>query len=140
MRDYFLAAMMISAAAVIATMLVLYVQLGRFQHRRPALHHGDDLTAFKSLAARQMYASLAGLILTWVPLALWVLGKFVFGVLGWLDALLYVILPVLLQFGVAAMTVGRARAVRETPADNPTIKTERDRVVEVWLHRSVPNW
>jgi len=130
----------VAAAGVVVSMLALYAQLRRFQTLHPVLRTDEDLTAFKSLAAAQMYGSLVGLVLAWVPLALWAIGKFVFGVVGWLDALLFVALPFVIQLGVAAMTVGAARAVRATPSDDPNTKSERDRIVDIWLHRNLPNW
>ena len=140
MRELLIVSMLVSGGAVLALMLGLHAQLRRFQKRFPELRTSDDLQAFKALASAQMYASLVGLILVWVPLLIWIFGKFVFGRVGWIDLLLYVVIPFVVQLVTSGFLVGTARAIRATPARDMTLETERDRIVDVWLHRSLPNW
>ena len=140
MRNWLIVAMLASSAAVLAIMWLLHGQLRRFREAVPALRTPADVDRFKRLAAGQMYASLFGLIFTWVPLVVWLAGKFWLGQLGWLDALLFAVLPMGVLVWASGQMVGTARAVRATPATDPAILAERDRVVNAWLHRNLPNW
>ena len=140
MRIWLILSMLVPAAAVLAIMFLQHAQLRRFQRRVPELRTADDLAAFTRLAGTQMYWSLAGLTLTGVPPMVWLFGKFVAGQLGWLDALLYVVLPFAALTYASGRLVSTARAVRATPADDPALTAERDRVVHVWLHRNLPDW
>ena len=140
MRIWLITAMLVSPAAVLAVMLLLHGQLRRFSVSVPELRTPQDVGRFKRLAAGQMYGSLVGLVLTWLPLALWLAGKFWLGQLYWLDVVLFVVLPLVVLVWASGQMLSTARAVRATPATDPAIVAERDRVVDVWLHRNLPNW
>ena len=140
MRLWLVASMVAAAGAVILAMIVLYFPLRSFREKYPLLRNENDMLAFKRLASVQMYVSLAALYLAWVPLLIWIVGKFVLGQLTWLDGLLFVILPFVTQFTLAAAAVGTAKAVRSTPAAHETLTAERDRVVNVWVNKNYPEW
>ena len=140
MRFWLVASMVAAAGAVILAMIVLYFPLGSFREKYPLLRNETDMVAFKRLASFQMYVSLAALYLTWVPLFIWIVGKFVLGQLTWLDGLLFVILPFIVQFALSAAAIGTAKAVRSTPAADQTLTAERDRIVDVWVNKKYPEW
>jgi hypothetical protein len=129
-----------AAGAVVASMIVLYFPLRSFRRNRPLLRDEADMSAFRRLASVQMYVSWAALRLTWVPLVIWLVGKFALGALNWWDGLLFVVLPFFVQLAVAAGAVGTAKAVRSTPAADDRLAAERDRVVEVWVNKDFPEW
>jgi membrane protein required for beta-lactamase induction len=132
--------MTIGAASVLFAMAFCYFQLVAFRTRYQTLRDETDMGAFKRLASMQMYVSLVGLYAAWLPLVVWLLGKFVFGNLSWLDGVLYVLVPFVVQFTLAAASVGTAKAVRRTAAASDAIAAERDRVADVWVNKNLPEW
>jgi hypothetical protein len=140
MRLWLILAMMLSSVAVLGIMLLGHAQFRRFQRSLPALRNSDDLSQFKKLAAAQMYESLVSLTLTAAPLVIWVFGKFIAGHLGWLDLLVFVIAPVLILGFASDKMRGTAEAVRQIAVADQSLASERDQVVDVWLHRLLPNW
>ena len=140
MRFWLVTSMVAAAGAVALAMIGLYFPLRSFREKHPEIRGDADMLAFKRLASVQMYVSLAALYLTWVPLLIWIVGKFVLGRLTWLDGLLFVVLPFVIQFALSAVAVGTAEAVRRTPAATDTLTAERDRVVDVWVNKKYPEW
>jgi hypothetical protein len=140
MRFWLVISMVAAAVAVVVAMVTLYFPLRRFRRTHPILRDDADMAAFRRLVSVQMYVSLAGFYLTWVPLVVWLVGHFVLGQLSWLDGLLFVVLPFAVQLAVSAGMVGTARAVRRTPAADKRLTAERDRVADVWVNNSFPDW
>ena len=140
MRYWLVLSMVVAAAATLVTMIALFAQARRFSRRVPELRDLGDLNAFKAMASVQMYASFVVIRLAWVPLIIWLIGKFFLRSLTWLDLLLYVALPYVLQLVVAVTTIATLRAVRVTPASDPVLNKERERVVDVWLRQNFPDW
>jgi hypothetical protein len=140
MRLWLILAMALSSVAVLGIMLLGHAQLRRFLRSLPALRNSDDMSQFKKLAAAQMYESLVALALSAAPLVIWVIGKFMMGHLGWLDLLLFVVAPFLILGFAASKMSGAAEAVRQIAVADQSLAPERDRVVDVWLHRLLPNW
>ena len=121
-------------------MIYLYFPLRSFREKHPEIRGDADMLAYKRLASVQMYVSLAALYLAWVPLLVWIVGKFALGRLTWLDGLLFVVLPFVIQFALSAAAIGTANAVRSTPAATESLSAERDRVVGVWVNKKYPEW
>ena len=140
MRFWLVTSMIAAAGAVVLAMIGLYFPLRGFREKHPEIRGDADMLAFKRLASVQMYVSLAALYLAWVPLLIWVVGKFVLGRLTWLDGLLFVVLPFVIQFALSAAAIGTAKAVRSTPAATEGLSAERDRVVDVWVNKKYPEW
>jgi len=140
MRFALVLSMATAAGAVVVAMIVLYFPLRSFRQKYKVLRNEADMLAFKRLASFQMYVSLVALYLTWVPLVLWLVGKFGLGQLTWLDGLLFVILPLVVQFAISAGAIGTARELRCTPAGDENLTAERDRVVDVWVNKKYPEW
>jgi hypothetical protein len=140
MRFWLITTMAAAAATVIGSMIACYFRLRSFQGKFPLIRDEADMSAFKRLASTQMYVSWASLWLAWVPLVVWLVGKFVVGVLNWRDGLLFVVLPFFVQLAVAYAGVGTAKAVRRTPATDERLAAERDRVADVWVNKDFPEW
>lgn len=140
MRFWLVTIMAGAVAIVLASVVVLFFQLWSFGRKYPLLRDDADMVAFKRLASTQMYVSWAALWLTWVPLVVWVVGKFVLGVLTWWDGLVFVVLPFVLEFAAAGAAVGTAKAVRRTPAADARLTAEREQVADVWVKKNFPEW
>ncbi len=140
MRFWLLASMVAAAGAVVLAAVGLHLQLRSFRERYPVISSEADMLVFKRLASFQMYVSLVALYLIWVPLLIWIVGKFVFGQLTWLDGLLFVILPFVTQFALMVAGRGTAKGVRSTPAATESLTAERDRVADVWVNKDFPEW
>ena len=132
--------MVAAAATVVLAMVGLYFPLRRFREKYLIIRNESDMLAFKRLASFQMYVTLGTLYLTWVPLLIWIVGKFVLGHLTWLDGLLFVILPFAIQMALSATAIGTANAVRSTPVADEALTAERDRVADVWVNKLYPEW
>ena len=140
MRFWLVASMVAAAATVVLAIVALYLPLRSFREKYLVIRNEPDMLAFKRLASFQMYVTLAALYLTWVPLLIWIVGKFVLGHLTWLDGLLFVILPFVIQMALSATAIGTANAVRSTPVADEALTAERDRVVDVWVNKLYPEW
>jgi hypothetical protein len=139
MWSQIVSAMLVPPIIVVAIMLGQYFQLCAFRRNTPEFKTSEDLYRFKRLASIQMYSSLFGLVMMASPLAFWIADMFWFGESAWLD-IVFVIVPFAVECAVAFLVVGKSRAVRSTPTSDPVLASERDQVVEVWLHRALPNW
>lgn len=140
MRSILIALMLLPITVAVGLMLLLYAQLKFFRRAVPALTGPADMRRFKRLAAFQMRAARVGLPLTFLPALVWLYGKFIAGSLGWLDLLLYGILPLAVPFICSGLMIGTARDVRATPVSDPSLGTERDHVAHVWIHENRPDW
>ena len=125
---------------VILAMVILHLQHRRFQKEIPLLRDSQDMLRFKRMAAFQMRVSGIAMFLAWSPLVIWIYGIAVARVVGWLDLLLYVVVPYAAELWVGVSMVDRARAVRATPASNSTLEVERDHVAKVWVNGPRPDW
>ena len=139
-RNVLLIIMLAPPALNLLAMIVLRAHLVSFQRAVPRLRNADDMARFKRLATVQMYATLVVLPTEALPLLVWIYGKFIAGALGWLDLLLYVIVPFLGLTGAAMLLGKQADEVRATPADTPELEKERDLVADVWVNKNFPEW
>jgi hypothetical protein len=139
-RQILLVLMLIPPTVNVIGMLASVLQFKRFQRTVAALRTSEDMRRFKRLATIQMYVSLVLLWITVVPPLVWLYGFFFGRVLGWLDLLLYVVLPFVPVLVIALRGADTANAVRATPADDPALAAERDHVAHVWVNRYFPDW
>ncbi len=77
---------------------------------------------------------IGGVIVTWV------VGWLVVKELGWLDLLLYGVLPIIVTFVIAAIGESPALMAKSIPASDALLASERDRIVDVWTNRLFPDW
>ena len=138
-----LLAIMVGLSALAVLFLVLSsLSYRRFRGAVPEIRSSDDLTRLRSQATLQMYLSLpAHPALTLGGVAVvWLLGWLYFGVLGWLDLLLYGVLPIVVVSVVASLEESPAERSKEMKVADPSLNPERDRIVDVWINRLLPKW
>jgi hypothetical protein len=142
MRTALLTIMVALPAVAAVSMLVLTITYHRFHQIVPELRTSEDLRRLRSLAKMQMYLALLGHPLFTVGgvIAIWVVGWLVVRELGWLDLLLYGIVPILVTFVIAAWGQSPARMAKAIPASDVSLAAERDHIVDVWINRLFPDW
>lgn len=138
MRPVLLA--LIVGIPVMGVLLQIYFshQIRCFLRETRALESAGDLDRFKGVAAIQMYAALVLLPILMAPLALYIYGL-------WSGELPPSDLVFLLVPSLALIVAGQAgkrveRRMHEMPIADEELGRERDRVVDVWLHKPFPDW
>lgn len=142
MRTPLLVIMVALPALSAAVLIVLTITYRRFRRAVPELRTSEDLRRLRSLAKLQMYLSLlahtfltfGGVIVTWL------IGWLVVKELGWLDLLLYGVAPILVALVIASLGQSPARQAKRIPTRDALLASERDRIVDVWINRLVPDW
>jgi hypothetical protein len=123
-------------------LVVLTITYHRFRRIVPELRTPEDLQRLRSLAKFQMYVSLLGhpLVTIGGPIVIWVVGWLLVKKLGWVDLLVYGVLPMIVPLVIAAMGESPARMAKGIPASEASLASERDRIVDVWINRLFPDW
>jgi hypothetical protein len=142
MRTTLLTIMVALPALAAIFMIVGTITYRRFRRNVPELRSRDDLRRLRSLAKLHMYLALlvhpyvlfGGVIVTWL------IGRLVVKELGWVDLLLFGVLPLIVPVVIAVKGESPARMAKSMPASNATLASERDRIVDVWLNRLFPDW
>jgi hypothetical protein len=142
MRLLLLTIMVALPALAAVILLVLSTTWHRFQQNVPELGTTDDIHQLRSLAKLQMYLSLLGhplLTIGGVVMA-WLVGWLILKNLGWVDLLLYGVLPITILFVIATTGESPARMAKSIPVRNGSLASERDHIVDVWINRLFPDW
>ena len=123
-------------------LVVLTITYHRFRRIVPELRTPEDLQRLRSLAKFQMYLAIPGhpLVTIGGPIAIWFIGWLVLKELGWLDLLVYGVLPMILPVAIAAIGESPATMAKDIPAKEASLASERDRIVDVWINRLFPDW
>jgi hypothetical protein len=140
MRDLLLILMLAPPAIALVVMFLLRAQASRFLGVVPEIRTNHDLAQFRKLAKSQMYAAFVVLPLLWLPTLIWLAGMFVAGDLRWLDLLWYVVLPWVAVVAAALALGGPVEQAQKIRVTDPAFQAERDHIVDVWLHRRLPDW
>jgi hypothetical protein len=142
MRTLLLTMMVAFPALAVVCMIVLSTTYERFRRSVPELRTPDDLGRLRSLAKLQMYLSLLGhpLVTIGGVIAVWLVGWLIVKELGWLDLLLFGLLPFIVACVIAASGKSPARMAKTIPASDASLASERDRIVDVWINRVLPDW
>ena len=138
MRTVYLA--VILGLPVIAAINALWfgAELKRFADRIPRLETPLEMTRYRRLIARQMYAALFQLLLLAIPPIVFFYGL-VHRVLMGTD-LLFVIVPSAVIIIIAQLNRRHEARVRNIPADNEQFAAERDEIVRTWVRKPLPDW
>ena len=113
-------------------------ELRSFVDSTPVLASTADIERMKRVVARQMYAAMAQILLLAGAPILFVFGL-ARGVLRPTDAL-YVILP---AAAVIVFSLGFKRteaAARSLEAADDELARQRDRIVQTWMRKPLPDW
>lgn len=142
MRTLLLTVMVALPVVAMVVMGVLTWTYHRFRRIVPELRTQEDLVRLRSLAKLQMYLSLIAhpLLTIGGVFVVWIIGWLVVGKLGWIDLLLYGLGPIVLTFVVAVMGESPAEMAGTIPARDEGLAMERDRVVDAWINRLLPDW
>jgi len=142
MRTLLLTIMVALPTVAAVFMVVLTITYHRFRRIVPELRTPEDLRRLRSLAKLQMYLSLLGhpLVTIGGVIVTWVIGWLVVKELGWLDLLLFGVLPIIVPVVIAATGESPARMAKSIPASDSSLASERDRIVDVWLNHLFPDW
>jgi hypothetical protein len=138
MHDLYVVLLLVLPGLAVLNALWFSSELRRFLAEVPRLESTRDVELFKAVVARQMRAALVQIVLLGAPLVVFGVG-IVRRVLGPGD-LLYVILPALVVLAVAARCRPAEQAARSLPAADDVLTRERDRVVQTWLKKPLPDW
>jgi hypothetical protein len=142
MRTTLLAIMVALPAIAVLGMAFLTMTYRRFRRDVPELRTPEDIRRLRSLAKLHMYVSLLGhpYVTIGGVVAAWIVGWLVFKELGWLDLLLFGLLPIIVAVVVAAIGESPARMAKTIPVRDAALAAERDHIVDVWIHRLFPDW
>jgi hypothetical protein len=140
MRDLLLILMLAPPVIAVLSMLLLRFQASGFLRAIPEIRSREEIAQFRKLAKSQMYVALVTLPLLWLPILVWLVGTFLIGDLRWLDLLWYVALPWIVVVAAAFLLSGPVEQVQKIRVTDPSFQAERDHVVDVWLHRRLPDW
>jgi hypothetical protein len=142
MRTTLLAVMLAPPAISLVLMLVATMTYRQFRRRVPKIRNEEDIQRLRSLAKLQMYLALVAhpYLTMGAPLVVWLFGWLWARELGLLDLLLYWLVPMIVAFGAAGMGQSPARMALTIPTKDPALASERDRIVETWRKRPLPDW
>jgi fatty acid desaturase len=138
MRSTFLLLILIFPALAILNAWWFGSELQRFVRHVRSFDSTAEIEAFKAIVARQMYAALAQIVLLIVPPILFFVG-IVRKVLGPGDVL-FIIVPSLVVILVAALYKQVEKQAKSIPAQDDELRRQRDRIIETWLKKPVPDW
>lgn len=138
MRTIYLA--VILAFPVVAVLNALYFgsELKRFADRTPLLETPLEMTKYRRLIARQMYAALLQLLLLAVPPIVFFHGL-IHKILTVPD-ILFVVVPSAVIIVIAQLNRRHEARVRTLPAATEQMTEERDAVVRTWVRKPLPDW
>jgi hypothetical protein len=141
MRTLLLTIMVALPSTAILIVLVVAITYHRFRRAVPELRTPEDLRRLRSLAKLQMYLSLIGhpVLTIGGVFPVWLFGWLVVGDLGWLDLLLFGVLPIVVLFALALPLKSPAQMSKTMPTSDEFC-AERDHVVDVWINRLLPDW
>jgi hypothetical protein len=142
MRALLLTIMVALPSVAAVALVVLAITYRRFRRTVPELRTPQDLQRLRSLAKFQMYSALLchPNVMIGGVIVIWVVGWLVLKKLGWVDLLVYGVLPMIVPFVIAATGESPATTAKGIPASDASLASERDRIVDVWINRLFPDW
>src|SRR5581483_3837140 len=105
----------------------------------PVINTSDDLDRSKRLAKGQMYMALVSIVMTILALGSWFVSAHILTVADSADLFRFVVLPISIIGVLAVVKKSPVKEAAEMPADD-RVAAERDRIVEVWRYRMLPDW
>jgi len=138
MRQILIAVMLLLPGAGVVNALWFSGELKRFLEAVPMLVSPYHLEQYKRVVARQMVAALVQIVILALPPVAYFVGL-ALGALR-LPDVLYVIVPSAVVLLVALMVRPTELRARTIPTADPELERQRDRIVEAWLTKPLPDW
>jgi hypothetical protein len=138
MREILLGAMLGCYGLGLALMVIFAMDLKRLLAEVPEIRAASDMERYKRSVGKQMVGALVQIIVLLAPWAFFGYGV-VKKVITARDLLLFVVLPSILIFVAGQIMKGLERRVKTLPAPQEFL-AERDRVVQTWIKKPLPDW
>ena len=138
MNLYFVAGLLLPPIVVIIMQLAVMRSHREFLAAIPELRSAQDMYAFKRLAATNMYLALVVIVLEVLLWGVWIVGVATRNLP--LISIVLTFIPSVALLVIALQAKQLEQRIQTMPAADPALAAERDRVVDVWLHRPFPNW
>jgi hypothetical protein len=118
--------------------LLLSFRWQGFMRQKPKLETPEDLETFKRMVKLEMYAALMMLPVMILPGIAYPVGLFL-GALNLFPDLIYFLLLMGLMLLIGRYTKSVEMKARTMPVA-PPLARERDRVVNTWVGKALPDW
>lgn len=138
MNLYFVVGIVVPPVVVIIMQLLVMKAQREFLAVIAELRTPADMITFKRIAANNMYLALGAIVLGLLPWIVWIVGVAT-GNLPF-TALVLTFIPSLVMLVIGLQAKELEKRVQTIPAADPAMAAERDRVVDIWLHRPLPEW
>jgi hypothetical protein len=125
---------------VLAVLNALYFgsELRRFADRTPRLETPLEMTKYRRLVGRQMYAALLQLLLLAIPPIVFFYGL-IHKILTVPD-ILFVVVPSAILIVIAQLNRRHEARIRTLPTATEQFAEERDAIVRTWVRKPLPDW
>jgi len=138
MRLILIAIMVVAPAVGLIICIVFGQQLKKFLVEVREIKSSADIEYLKRIAARQMYAALVQIVVLSLPTITFFFGLTTH-ILRGVD-LIFIIVPSLVILAAGKYYKSSETSVWTMPASDPVLAAERDRIVQVWRSKAVPDW
>lgn len=134
-----IAAIIFCILGFFATGIIAAVDMTLFLSRTPELRTEADMDAYRRMVGRNMLAALVTLLFG-VPALILVGVAFYMEYVNWCILSLALIVTTALSLSLTFWTRSLETRLRSIPTADDEMDAERDRVVDVWHKRMLPDW
>jgi uncharacterized membrane protein len=126
-------------AGFFVTAIVTAIDMTRFLVRTPELRDEADMEAYRRLVGRNMLAALVTLLFG-VPALILVGVAYYMEYVDWCILSLALMVTAALSLAATVWTKALEKRLKNIPTADEAMDAERDRVVDVWHKRMLPDW
>jgi uncharacterized membrane protein len=134
-----IAAIIFCLAGFYVTAIVTAIDMTRFLARTPELQTEADMNAYRQLVGRNMLAALLTLLFA-IPALVLVGVAFYMEYVDWCLSSLSLMVATALSMAASLWTKMLEKRLKNIPTADEEMDEERDRIVEVWHKRMLPDW
>ena len=138
MNYLFLTVIIILQLTGLVYCLIFIKKFTNFLNSVNMLKNDLDMKEFKKLVKENMYAALANIVFLGGSWILYFIGFFI-KILNIID-FGFILIPAVLIVIFSLKLKTLEKKLQNLPTENPALEDERDRVVDIWLHKPFPNW
>ncbi len=138
MNYYFLTVIIVLQLTGLVYCLIFIRKFTNFLNLVSRIQNDLDMEEFKKLVKENMYAALANIVFLGGSWILYFIGYFI-KILNIVD-FVFILIPAVLIVIFSLKLKTLEKKLQNLSADSPTLEDERDRVVDIWLHKPFPNW